>query len=94
MKLSVQSGAKIAAAVAALMLAGSVAAPSAANAGVCPIAGHDANACKGKASCKGKGSCKGHAKHRNSCKSHSSCKGKNGCKGNGACKSHHSKCKS
>ena len=59
MKLSVQSGAKIAAAVAALMLAGSVAAPSAANAGVCPITGHDANACKGKASCKGKGSCKG-----------------------------------
>ena len=94
MKHAIHSGAKIAAAVAALMLAGSIAAPSAANAGVCPITGHDANACKGKASCKGKGSCKSHSKHHNACKGHGPCKGKNGCKGNGACKSHHSKCKS
>jgi hypothetical protein len=93
MKLSTNSGAKLAAAVAAMLIAGSAVAP-AANATHKHMAGHDANACKGAGKCKGAGSCKGkgamcksHAgKHHNSCNAGNHCKGTHKCKGEASCK--------
>lgn len=67
MKLSAKSGATIAAAAAALMLGGSVAAPTAAVA-------QDKVKCFGVNSCKGHGACK---------TASNECKGQNACKGQG-----------
>ena len=66
MKVSIRSGASIAAAVAALILAGAIPAPASAAE---PGQGH----CVGANACKGKGACKSAS---NDCKGQNACKGK------------------
>jgi len=66
MKISVKSGASLAAIAATMLLVGAVAAPAIAAEGA---KGH----CVGANACKGKGACKSAS---NACKGHNACKGK------------------
>ena len=68
MKMTVRSGAALAAAAASLMIAGAVAA-----APTMQIAADAVGHCMGANACKGKGACKGAS---NACKGQNACKGK------------------